>query len=162
MIAMCLCFLLRTDPGGQTEVLLGRKHAGMGTGKLVGPGGHVEAGEDSLSAAVREVCEETGLIVDPDSASLRAHVAFRFPSRPAWDQEADVFVATRWHGELTPSEELTGQWFPVDAVPYPQMWSDARQWLPQVLAGRRIRAEFSFGGDCETIATASITPAALL
>ena len=68
-IPMCLCFLLRPTLDGRTEVLLGRKHEGMGTGKVVGPGGHVEPGEDPRAAAVREVKEETGLIVDPTSAS---------------------------------------------------------------------------------------------
>ena len=36
-----LCFLLR-DAGNGTEVLLGLKRTGFGTGKIVGLGGHVE------------------------------------------------------------------------------------------------------------------------
>lgn len=111
-IPMCLCFLLRPTLDGRTEVLLGRKHEGMGTGKVVGPGGHVEPGEDPRAAAVREVKEETGLIVDPTSASRRASVGHHFPTRPSWDQRVDVFVATRWHGELAPSQELTPAWAP--------------------------------------------------
>ena len=158
-IPMCLCFLLRPTLDGRTEVLLGRKHEGMGTGKVVGPGGHVEPGEDPLAAAVREVKEETGLIVDPASASRRASVGHHFPTRPSWDQRVDVFVATRWHGELAPSQELTPAWYPVGGVPYEQMWDDAREWLPHVLAGERIEAEFEFAADCETITAARITPA---
>ena len=158
-IQMCLCFLLRPTLEGRTEVLLGRKNEGMGTGKVVGPGGHVEPGEDPRAAAVREVAEETGLIVDPASASQRASVGHHFPTRPSWDQRVDVFVATRWHGELAPSQELTPAWYPVDSVPYEQMWEDAREWLPHVLAGQRIEAEFEFAADCETITAARITPA---
>ena len=125
MTAMCLCFLVRTNASGQQEVLLGRKNQGMGQGKIVGPGGHIEPGEDALTAAAREVKEETGLVVDPASARQLASISFRFPARPSWDQHAGVFVATRWTGELTPSGELT-----------PALVPDQRRALPRDV-GRR-------------------------
>lgn len=40
-------------------------------GFWIGPGGHVEAGEDVLSAAIREVKEETGVDVEPMNVSLK-------------------------------------------------------------------------------------------
>jgi 8-oxo-dGTP diphosphatase len=157
LTSMCLCFLLRTDASGHPEVLLGRKNQGFGQGKVVGPGGHIEPGEDALTAAAREVKEETGLVVDPAATRQLASISFRFPARPDWDQHADVFVATRWTGQLAASDELTPAWHRTDAVPYGDMWDDARQWLPQVLAGQQIRAEFRFAGDNETVDATTIS-----
>jgi hypothetical protein len=36
------------------------------------------------------------------------------------------------------------------------MWQDDAQWLPLVLAGRSIEAEFAFADDNETVARASV------
>ncbi len=40
-------------------------------GFWIGPGGHIEAGEDALSAAIREVKEETGVSLQPNNVSLK-------------------------------------------------------------------------------------------
>ena len=42
-------------------------------------------------------------------------------------------------------------WFGVTEIPFEQMWQDGRHWLPRILAGERIRAEFTFKEDNETI-----------
>ncbi|MET0989706.1 MAG: NUDIX domain-containing protein, partial [Glaciihabitans sp.] len=60
---VCVCYLLRMTDAGGTEVLLGRKKTGLGTGRLVGPGGKLEPGESARAAAVREVAEEVGLVL---------------------------------------------------------------------------------------------------
>jgi 8-oxo-dGTP diphosphatase len=54
------------------EVLLLRIAEGRGSwsGLLNGIGGHIEQGEDPRSAALREIEEETGLVVDPSSLYL--------------------------------------------------------------------------------------------
>ena len=57
---VCVAYLLRTV-GGRTEVLLGRKKRGLGTGRYVGLGGKLEAGESALDAIVREIAEEAGV-----------------------------------------------------------------------------------------------------
>lgn len=43
-------------------------------GRLNGIGGKLETGEDFLSAALRETYEETGFVVEPEHARLRAVV----------------------------------------------------------------------------------------
>jgi 8-oxo-dGTP diphosphatase len=40
-------------------------------GFWLGPGGHVDQGEDVLSAAIREIHEETGVQLDPQNVSLK-------------------------------------------------------------------------------------------
>ena len=149
---MTLCFLLRTGPDGQAQVLLGRKLRGFGTGKIVGLGGHIEPGEDARTAAARETVEESGLVVDPSVLEQRGNLAFRFPAEPRWNMEVAVFTSEVWHGELSPSDEILPAWFDALAPPFEQMWDDNRHWLPRVLSGERVNAEFTFADDGETVA----------
>lgn len=47
-------------------VLLGKRLSGPGTGTYGWAGGHLEFGEMPEACAVREVAEETGLVITPD------------------------------------------------------------------------------------------------
>jgi 8-oxo-dGTP diphosphatase len=42
-------------------------------------------------------------------------------------------------------------WFKKDDLPYDQMWEDARDWLPLVLAGSFIEASFTYGADLQSV-----------
>ena len=151
MTRTCLCLITRTV-GNQREVLLGHKKTGFGAGKWVGLGGHIEDGEKPVLAAVREVEEESGLIVLPDELAHMATITFLFPARPAWDQTAEVFATAAYQGEPAESDEIAPRWFGVSDLPLDGMWDDARYWLPPVLAGRHVIAEVTFADDCETVA----------
>ena len=155
-----LCLLTRTRRDGTREVLLGHKKTGLGTGKIVGLGGHVEPGESAAEAAVREVKEESGICVAPDSLMLAAQVTFLFPAHPSWDMDVAIFTTAGWAGDPAESEEIRPQWFPVTALPFERMWDDAPRWLPRILAGERLRATFTYAGDNETLAAADILPLA--
>ena len=151
-IRTCLCLLTRPCPAGP-EVLLGYKKTGFGAGRWVGLGGHIEAGEEPAEAAVREVREESGLIVATAALTPMARLTFVFPFRPSWDQSADVFTATEFAGVAAESDELVPRWFPVTALPTSGMWDDARYWLPVVLSGRPVTATITFAADNATVAT---------
>jgi 8-oxo-dGTP diphosphatase len=147
--------LTRTTTDGTVEVLLGLKKTGViGKGKIVGPGGHVEPDETALEACVRELKEETGLVVDPAHLRTAGTVVFRFPARPAWDMTVAMFVGERFGGELVETDELAPAWYPADALPFDRMWDDAKYWLPRVLAGEVVHAEITLADDCETVAQA--------
>lgn len=147
----CLC-LIRRDCDPTPQLLLGLKKTGFGAGKWVGLGGHVEPGETPAAAAVREVKEESGLLVPIDSLRHVASIEFRFPSRPSWDQDSEVFLTSTFEGDPVESDEVAPRWFSLSALPLKLMWDDARFWLPLVLAGQSVTARFTFAGDCATVA----------
>ena len=158
LTSTCLCLLTRTGGDGQQQVLLGHKKTGLGTGKIVALGGHVEPRESPAEAAAREVKEEAGLHVAPGALLEAAHVMFLFPVCPRWDMVVSIFTSAAWSGEATETAEIAPEWFPVTALPLDRMWDDAKYWLPRVLAGERLRATFTYAADCETVAEAAVGP----
>ena len=152
MTQTCLCLIRRQSAAGP-EVLLGLKKAGFGAGKWVGLGGHIEEGEKPEAAAVREVQEESGLLVPPDSLQHLASIEFRFPARPSWDQTAEVFVTSVFQGTPEDSDEVAPKWFAESELPLELMWDDARYWLPLVLAGEHVDVLVIFAADCATVAS---------
>lgn len=149
--AMCLCFLLRDSATGTRQVLLGEKLRGLGTGRVVGLGGHIEAGETAAEAAIREVAEESGLCVSAAALTYAAFITFQFPDEPTWSQTATVFTADRFTGTLRACDEIVAEWHEVAALPVDRMWGDARHWLRRVLAGEQLGAGFTFAADLRTV-----------
>jgi 8-oxo-dGTP diphosphatase len=146
-----LCFLLRDTPGGTTEVLLGLKKTGFGTGKIVGLGGHVEPGESDAEAVCREVHEEAGVTVLQEDLSDAGVVEFVFPAKPEWNMSTRLFTARRWHGKPSESPEITPEWFDAMSLPVERMWQDADHWLPVVLEGGSVNIVVTLNADNETV-----------
>ena len=146
-----LCFLLRDDADGQ-HVLLGTKKTGFGKGKVVGVGGHVEAGETAVEAACREVMEEIHVVVHADDLLPAGNVDFIFPARPEWNMATTVFLTHDWQGEPSESDEISPQWYPVAQLPVERMWADAEHWLPAMISGRRIAVWFELAADNKNVA----------
>lgn len=125
------------------QILLIRKKRGLGAGKINGPGGRVEPGETSLEAAVRETREELGIVaVSPE---LRGELHFQFVD--GYSLHCSVFVSADYIGEARETAEAIPLWTPLDAIPYEEMWADDIRWLPDLLAGRRIRGFFHFADE---------------
>lgn len=130
----------------KNSICLGMKKRGFGNSKWNGFGGKVLEGEDIYLAALREVSEETdnGVIVDIEDLNEVASINFLYPHQPDWDNHVHVFLVERWDGNPLESEEMRPEWFDISNIPYNRMWPDDILWLPRVLAGERLSAEFSF------------------
>lgn len=117
------------------------KKRGTGVGKWNGVGGKVGPGETIEMAAIRECQEEIG--VTPKKLEKVGLIDFQIPSQD-FHNVAHVYFCWDWEGEPTESEEMRPVWYARDSIPYDQMWSDDRLWLPKVLAGEKIAAAFLF------------------
>ena len=151
MPQVCVCYLTRLSPEGNRQVLLGRKKKGLGMGNIVGLGGKLESGETAVDAAVREIEEESSLVVAASALTELGLLTYLFPHREEWSQESTVFVCDQWSGTPRDSNELNPLWFDVATLPVDEMWDDARHWLPGVLNGVSVRATFTFGADLESV-----------
>lgn len=102
----------------------------------------MDTDKDIEATAVRETFEEIGII--PKSLQQMAILNFYFSNKPEWDQQVIVYIAKKWEGKPEESEEMAPKWFDIDEIPYNQMWEDDRFWLPRVLKGIKINADFLF------------------
>ena len=133
------------------SVLLGLKKTGFGTGRIVGIGGGIEDLEAPADAAVRELLEETGLVVSQADLRDAGGIEFRFAGQPAWDMEAHLFVTHRWSGTALETTEIAPIWCDLDALPWEQMWADGHYWLLECLRGGRIDAVCVYAADGQTV-----------
>jgi ADP-ribose pyrophosphatase YjhB (NUDIX family) len=103
------------------QVLLGRRSGRVGTAKWGLPMGFIEHDEDFLTAACREVKEETGL--DVEICSILSVVS-NFLS-PRLHTLAIVLLARVTGGTLQAGDDLEAvEWFPL-AGPLPEMAFEA-------------------------------------
>ena len=135
---MVLCFVI--DSG---NILLMRKKRGIGKGKINAPGGKIEKGEEPGEACVRETEEEVGII--PSNPEKVAELLFE--DLIGEDFLVHVFVSEGYDGEVVETEEAKPMWFPINAIPYNEMWEDDEIWLPEILSGKLIRFWAKFEGE---------------
>lgn len=152
-----LCYVFRPGDRGQQQVLLGRKKRGFGAGKIMGLGGHAEPGESDIACALREVYEEAGITIVPESVTQRAALTFIFPARPELNALVIVFIGKQWSGQVQESDEITPEWFDVASPPLDQMWDDDQYWLPRVLAGESLVATITYDQSCTLVTNADLT-----
>jgi len=128
------------------RVLLAMKKRGFGKGRWNGVGGKPNDNESIVEAAIRETREEIG--VEVEALNQVGTLNFKFLNNPDWDQEVLVYTSHSWKNNPTESEEMAPKWFNFKEIPYDEMWPDDIYWLPKVLEGKKVKAEFVFGqGD---------------
>ena len=136
-----LCFIRN----GARVLLQLRADGLFGGGLWNAPGGHVEDGESPAEAAMREVREETGLMV----RDLLDHGVLTFYFGDATEPTYTVHVCSteRFEGDPRASKEGRLEWFRDDRLPYDRMFPDERHWVPHLLAGRRFQGTFRLSDD---------------
>ncbi|WP_404870985.1 NUDIX domain-containing protein (plasmid) [Kitasatospora griseola] len=113
------------DPDGRV-LLIERGHPPF-QGLLALPGGHVDAGETGLAAAVRELYEETGVQVAP--ADLAFIGVYDEPDRDPRGRYVGVAYLARVpaHTEARAGDDAaTVQWVPLDSPPEQLAFDHAR------------------------------------
>lgn len=130
-----LCFIRKAG-----KLLLIHKKRGLGKGKINAPGGRQEKGETLEQTAVRECQEEVGLT--PLGLVFAGRLDFAFTD--GYSLQAHVYTACDCVGEMRETDEAIPFWCEENAIPYEQMWSDDRLWLPLMLEDTRFEAQFVF------------------
>lgn len=146
-----LIFCLNGD-----QVLLGMKKRGFGVGKWNGFGGKVMEGEDPKSAALRELLEESELIVDEKDAQHVATLDFYFAEKPMF--ECFVYLTSIYKNEPAETEEMRPQWFSRGSLPFDDMWADDKYWLLRVLGGEKMKAKVVLDGEGKSVVEFVVEP----
>lgn len=112
------------------EVLLqkGAQNKKINAGLWNGPGGHIERGEDIISAARRELEEEAGITCD--------HPVFcgtiMINATPEEGILLFVFSCEKADSSFTDSTEGRLSWFPIDRIPDDNIVDDVKFLIKQV------------------------------
>jgi 8-oxo-dGTP pyrophosphatase MutT (NUDIX family) len=129
--------LRRTEDGVERVLLQLRRGTGYMDGHwAVSAAGHVEAGENAVSAAVREAAEELGVVLDAaDLVPLCAMHRTAGRTEPGEERVDFFFECRRWTGEpqrVEADKAAEFRWFDLAALPDPVVPHELR-----VLSGLR-------------------------
>lgn len=100
-------------------LFLRRANSGYYDGHYQVPSGHIEAGETSREAMVREAKEEVGIDLDIDDLQF-VNAVYRMDGERTGYRVDFCFLATTWQGEVTNAEPGKCddiQWFSPDELP---------------------------------------------
>ncbi len=98
-----------------------------------GIGGVVDPGETPKQAVVREISEETGLVVSEADVTESKTIN-------VGNLELHVFTTQKYNGELETIDPTLKQlkWFDFENVPYAHMHLNNDKWLPEILGKTKI------------------------
>jgi len=133
------------------RILLIRKKRGLGAGNINGPGGRIEEGETTEQCAIRETQEE--LLINPLNVKFAGELYFHAEDMPRI--HGFVYTATDYEGTPTETDEAIPLWFDIEKIPFEEMWEDDVLWLPHVIAGKTVKAWFTF--EKETVLDHKVT-----
>ena len=122
-----------------------KKHHDINAGKWIGVGGHVENGETPEECLLREVKEETGLVL----TAYRLRGLVTFLSDVCEPELMCVFTADDFDGELIECDEGELAWVDKSDVLALPTWEGDRVFLERLLSGdeRFFSIKLRYEGD---------------
>ena len=146
-----ICYLVKGDNAGNIhEVCLAMKKRGFGEGRWNGSGGKVGDKEEFKNetveeGAVREVSEELNVVmVNPRKVG---EILFETEGDDKECIVSYVFIADKWKGDPSETEEMNPKWFKINEIPYNEMWTDDKEWFKELLKGNKFEARYIFSKD---------------
>ena len=131
VVPRTLCFVAHGD---DVLLLKGAPDKRLWANQYNGVGGHVERGEDVCTAALREICEETGWCVD-DVTGLRLRGLIHVDAgHPQTGILLFVYTAQARHRRTRASSEGALEWIPTSRLLDYDLVKDLPVLLPRVLA----------------------------
>lgn len=127
----------------EDQILLAQKKRGFGVGKFNGVGGKIKPDETREEAMEREAKEEIGVI--PINYHYVGFINFiEFINGKKTNLIIYLYTANEWLGEIIETEEMKPCWFNINEIPFEEMFSDDKYWMPYFLAGEDFDACFEF------------------
>lgn len=141
---LTLAFLLTEE-----KICLALKKRGFGEDNWNGYGGKIEGDETIEESAIREIKEESEVIVLKEDLEKVGIIEFLYPND--MHLEVHTFFIRKWSGNPEETEEMKPEWFQFSDIPYEHMWADDPHWLPRVLQGEKLIGKVWFNEDGKTI-----------
>lgn len=136
-----LCYVINNEKKQTLMLHRVKKENDMHEGKWNGLGGKLEKGETPEECVIREVKEESGLIIK----SPRMHGFITFP---LFDRTNDwyvfLFTADNFSGKLIDSREGNLEWIPNKKVSSLNLWEGDKIFLDWLYQGKFFSAKFVY------------------
>lgn len=133
------------------RILLGVKKRKFGVGRYNGFGGGFDKrkGDKTVyDTNMRETQEEAEItLLNPKKIG---RILFHFQTKEQ-DHDVNFFLARKYLGIPKETSEMTTEWFNIKNIPYNQMWTDDKYWLPIMLRGDRFLGEFLFDSNHDIV-----------
>ncbi len=142
MILATLCYVKYN--GKTLMVYRNKKPNDIHEGKWNGLGGKFEAGETPEMCVIREVEEESGLVIQ----NPRWHGLLTFTNFKGNDWYVFVFTANQFSGELLEtSPEGHLEWIDDDQLTSLKLWDSDHIFFPWLDSGKFFSAKFDYNGE---------------
>ena len=124
-----------------SQILLAKKKRGFGEGKYNGVGGKLEKGETPEEAMIRE-CQEEINVTPIEYEKIGEMNFLEYIQNNQISLVFHLYVATKWVGKPSESDEMIPRWFDIKEIPYDDMFPNDKYWLPLVLEGKKFNGFF--------------------
>ena len=137
-----LCLPVKED-----KILLGLKMKKIGKGCWNGYGGGIDDEETPEQSIMRELEEEAKVKAFPNALEKVAIIDSRNNKTDGsvFVCRVHIYLLHQWEGDFQPTDEMAKPtWFKKKELPLDEMMPADREWLPIVLAGKKIIGEVEY------------------